>query len=186
MREAQPARAQRDFDDAVQLLELPAKDPSEERARRQALGAALVERASHRATVGKPVPSRGEGPSEAQQVVERLAALRERAPDDVELQLAAGRAAVLWALALESSDVAAARAQASAAAVLAREVVSRRPDRPAAAVLVVRATLLAGRAQEALVAARGFESRGVLEVSPLVAEAALFAGDFELARTQAV
>ncbi len=176
MREAEPARAQRDFDDAVQLLELPAKDPSEERARRQALGAALVARASRRAKEGQP--------SNAQQVVERVAGLRERAPDDLELQLAAARAAVLWAEALEGSDVAAARTQAGAAAGLAREVVSRRPDRPDAAVLVVRATLLSGRAQEALAAARGFESRGISEVSPLVAEAALFAGDFELARTQ--
>jgi hypothetical protein len=43
--------------------------------------------------------------------------------------------------------------------------------------------LLAGRAQEALAAARGFESRGVSEVTSLIAEAALFSGDFELAAT---
>ena len=180
LREREPARAQRDFDDAVQLLEVPAKEPTEELARRQALGAALVERASWRARYARPGSA-----AEAQDVVARLASLRERTPDDLELQLDAARAALLLAEALEAVDAQPSRAHAAAAAGLAREVVSRRPDRVEAAVLLVNATLRAGHARDALTAARGFQARGVKPVEPLVAEAALFAGDFEVARTAA-
>ena len=168
-------QSQREFDDAVKLLELPAKDPSEELARRQALGTALVERANRRARDGQP--------SEAKVVVDRLAELRERAPDDVELQLSAARAALLLAEALEETDVDGARGQADSAAALARDVHGRRPDRAEAAVLQVRAMLLGGHAQEALAAARGPESRGVSGLESVIAEAALLAGEFELAST---
>ncbi|MDP1822751.1 MAG: protein kinase [Archangium sp.] len=180
LRESEPALAQRDFDEAVQLLELPAKEPTEELARRQALGAALVERTGWRAK-----DARGEYAAEAQQVVARLASLRERTPDDLELQLDAARAELLLAEALEVADAGKSQAHASNAAALAREVVSRRPDRLEVAVLLVKATLRAGHAKEALAAARGFAARGVKPVEPLVAEAALFAGDFEAARTAA-
>ena len=178
LRDGDPARAQQDFDGAVQLLEQPAKDPTEERARRQALGAALVERASWRAKSG-----RMDGVPGAQQVVDRLAALRERAPDDLELQLGAARATLLLADAMEGADPVQAQTHAQEAALLAREVSSRRPDRTDAAVVLVDATLRAGHPQEALAAARRFEARGVTAVAPLLAEAALFAGDFEAART---
>jgi hypothetical protein len=174
---ADRAQAQKDFDDAVQLLELPAKDPTEELARRDALGAALIERASWRAKTGH------DGVPGAEQVLERLRALRERAPDDLELQLDAARATLLLAEALEPGDAAGAQTQAALAAALAREVVTRRPDRLEASLLVVRATLLAGQPKEALEAARAFEARGMKEVAPLLAEAALFSGDFETART---
>jgi hypothetical protein len=181
IREGEPARAQHDFDDAVRLLELPAKDPSEELARRQALGAALVERARWRARFGQ-----ADRTAQARLVVERLVVLRERVPDDLELQLDAARAAMLLAEALEGRDAEGARARASDAATLAREVVSRRPDRLEAAAVLVRALLLSGHATDALAAARGFEARGATGVQPLIAQAALFAGDFELARTQVV
>lgn len=177
LRAVEPAAARRDFDQAVNLLEQPAKDPSEELARRQALGVALVERASRRARDGQP--------TDAQRLVERLAALRERAPDDLELQLNAARAALLFAETLEETDVDGSHRQAEGAAALARDVVSRRPDRSEAAVLAISAALRAGRARDALTAARSFQSRGLTAVDPLVAEAALSAGDFELARTQA-
>lgn len=180
LREREPARAQRDFDDAVRLLETPAKEPTGELARRQALGAALVERASWRARYARPGTA-----AEAQDVVARLASLRERAPDDLELQLDAARAELLFAEALEALDAQTSRAHAASAAGLAREVVSRRPDRLEAAVLVVTATLRSGHATEALAAARAFQARGVKPAAPLVAEAALFAGDFEVARTSA-
>jgi hypothetical protein len=175
LRVTDSTEAEREFNDAVKLLELPAKDPSEELARRQALGTALVERASRRARAGQP--------SEAQRVVERLAELRERAPDDVELQLSAARAELLLAEALEEKNAEGSRAHADASAALARDVSGRRPDRVEAAALQVKALLLAGHAQEALAAARGFESRGVSDVTSLIAEAALFSGNFELAAT---
>lgn len=177
LREPQPARAQAQFDEAVRLLELPSSDPTEELARRRALGAALVERETRRAAEGEP--------SQAQGVLQRLTELRERAPDDLELQLETARAAMLRADVLEDGDPAQARQLASTAAALAREVATRRPNRAGTASLAVRAMLRAGQAQEALLAARGFQSRGVTEVSPLVAEAAFLSGDFELARTQA-
>jgi hypothetical protein len=120
----------------------------------------------------------------AEAVLERLTALRERAPDDLELQLDAARAGMLLAEALEGSDADQARVRAGEAAVLAREVVNRRPDRAEAALLLVRATLLSGHPGEALEAARLFSARGMKEVAPLLAEAALFAGDFEAARAE--
>lgn len=173
LRVSDATSSQREFDDAVKLLEVPAKDPSEELARRQALGTALVERASRRAREGQPPGAQG--------VVERLAALRERAPDDVELQLSAARAELLLAQSLEETDAEGSRAHADSAAALAREVHGRRPDRAEAAALQVSALLLGGHAQEALAAARGLESRGVTGVSALISEAALLSGDFELA-----
>lgn len=172
-----PARAQQGFDDAVRLLEVPAVDPAEELTRRRALGEALVERERARAEQGAP--------SQARAVLQRLAELRERAPDDIELKFETARAGMLLADALESSEPEQARAEAAAASVLAREVVARRPHRVGAATLSVRSAVRAGQAQEALLAARNLQAQGVTEVVPLLAEAALFAGDFELARTQA-
>ena len=179
-RESQPSLARRDFDEAVQVLEAPATDPSEELARCQALGAALVERASWGAKYGLPEPG------EARRVVERLAALRERTPDDVELQFDAARAVMLLAEALEGRDPVAAKVEAGQATVLAHEVLRRRPDRVEAAVLVVRSALLAGQAKEALKAALGFQARELGQFAPLVAEAALFAGLNELGPTSVV
>ncbi len=176
MRQPDASLALKDFDEAVQLLELAARDPAEELARRQALGAALVERAGR-----KP-----KNAVEARQLVARLGVLRERAPDDVELQFDGARAGLLLAETLESRELENSKKAATAAALLAHEVVSRRPDRADAAALFVRATLRSGHAQEALAAARGFDSRGVAGMAPLIAQAALFVGDFELARTQAV
>ncbi|MDP2271840.1 MAG: protein kinase [Archangium sp.] len=176
LREVDASRALRDFDEAVKLLELAARDPAEELARRQALGAALVERARH-----KP-----KNATEARQLVERLSGLRERAPDDVELQFDAARAGLILAESLEVDALERSQQAAMDAGTLAHEVVSRRPDRADAAALFVRATLRSGRAQEALAAARGFEARGLEGMGSLIAEAALFAGEFELARTQAV
>ncbi len=176
MRELEVSRALRDFDEAVKLLELAARDPAEELARRQALGAALVERARRQP----------KNAAEARKLVERLSGLRERAPDDVELQFDAARAGLLLAQTLEADEFEKSQQAAAAASTLAQEVVSRRPDRADAAALFVRATLRSGRAQEALASARGFESRGVSGMGSLLAEAALFSGDFELARTQVV
>ncbi len=172
-------KAQAAFDAAVQLLEAPAPANSsraDELARRQALGSALVERASWR---------HGTTAAEASTLSARLSTLREGALDDVELQFAAARAAVLWAEAVEGTDVATQHAQAQAAVALAREVINRRPDRPGAPSLVVRGEVLAGRPREALEAALSFERQGLNEVLELASEAALFAGQWEQARTLA-
>jgi hypothetical protein len=170
-----PAIARVLFDDGVQRLESPARDVADELLRRQTLGQALVERAS---TLGADADA-------LREVVARLATLRERALDDLELQVAAARAALLLAEALEGRDVEGQHAQAEAALQFAREASARRPDKPDYAVLEVRAALLAGRPTDALAAARGFEARGVSEVAPWTAEAALFSGDFEQARALA-
>ncbi len=175
LREVDSSRALADFDEAVKLLELAVRDPAEELARRQALGAALVERARR-----KP-----KNATEARQLVAQLSGLRERTPDDVDLQFEAARAGVLLAETLERGEFENSQQAAATAGALAHDVVSRRPDRADAAALFVRATLRSGRAQEALAAARGFESRGLGGMGSLIAEAALFSGDFELARTQA-
>lgn len=177
LREPEPTRAQQRFDQAVRLLEVPAVDPAEELERSRALGGALVERESRRASQGLP--------SQAKVVLERLAALRERAPDDIELQFQAARAGMLSADALEPNYPRQAKQAATGAALLAREVAARRPHRPGVAALAVRSALRAGQGREALLAAQAFEARGVTEVSPLIAEAALFSGQFEVARTQA-
>ena len=118
LKEPQPAAAQRHFDEAVRLLEVPAVDPSEELERRRALGAALVERESRRAALGQP--------TQAQAVLQRLADLRERAPDDIELKFEEARAGMLVFEALEQSDPEQARQHAvTAAGVGAR---GRRPQ----------------------------------------------------------
>ncbi|MGV3620305.1 MAG: hypothetical protein ACO1OB_05795, partial [Archangium sp.] len=85
--QADAAKARADFDAAIALLDAMPGDVStaDELARRQLLGGALVERA-----VWHRVPSK----AEAAALVTRVAALREGAFDDVELQLAATRASL--------------------------------------------------------------------------------------------
>ena len=163
------------FDEGIARLEPTAKDPADEVLRRETLGRALTERADR---VGSTT-------AELEALVERLALLRERAMDDVELQVSAARVSLLLAEALEGHDVPRQHAQAEIARQLALEASGRRPDKPELASLVVRAELLAGRFADALVSARGFEARGIKEVAPLTAEAALFTFDFELARSLA-
>lgn len=174
--DAEKARA--DFDAAIALLDITSAEVStvDELTRRQALGTALVERA-----VWHRVPSR----AEAAALVSRLQGLREGALDDVELQLAAARAELAFAEATEGDDVDAQHEHARRAALLASEVANRRPDKAGAPALVVRAQLLADEPEAALESARLFERQGFTEVSELAAQAALFAGHFDDARTLA-
>lgn len=174
--DAEKARA--DFDAAIQLLDTASADLStvDELARRQSLGNALVERA-----VWHRVPSRAESSS----LVARLDLLREGALDDVELQLAAARAGLALAEANEGENIELQHQHARKAAALAAEVANRRPDKTGAPALVVRAQLLADEPEAALESARLFERQGFTEVSEIAAQAALFAGHFDDARTLA-
>jgi hypothetical protein len=163
------------FDDAIARLQAAARDPADEVLRRETLGQALVDRAARLDATAEDL----EG------VLTRITTLRERALDDLELQVSAAKAALLLAQALEGLEPERQHARSEQATQWAKEASARRPDKPEFALLVVRAELLAGRPGDALASARNFEARGVTEVAPLTVEAAFFSGDFELARTLA-
>lgn len=123
--------------------------------------------------------------ADSARLVEVLSALRRQRPEDTGVQLRAATGLVLRARALEAGEPAAARAAAEEALGLARGALERRPDLRGAAAAVVESQLLAGRPGEAWLEARRYEVLGAEEVSPWLAEAAFFAGDFAQARALA-
>lgn len=133
-----------DLDEAVKLLE-GASSLSDEPGLRTELGAALVSRQAQRLarvreSGGK---ARLEEVEECRRVVEKLGQLRELSPDDLQLKAEAARGKLLLAEGLlEGMDVDGGTAEAQAAAQLARDILNRRPDQPAATELLRRAEAL--------------------------------------------
>ena len=154
-RQEDAASTDADLDEAVQLLDL-AGPFLDEPALRSELGAALVARQTRRAQQLKERRSHDEwekgrssrpgGVAETRRVVERLTQLRELSPDDLQLKTVAVRGKLLLAEALlDDSEPDGGRAEARAAAELARDILSRRPEHPEAAALLRRAEALSAR-----------------------------------------